>query len=380
MFAKIFLFIFVLSFLDKRLMKRIYISWIVVWVCVMVQAQPRITFDSETKDLGYILWHNPVTVTYNFTNTGDKPLVVSNVTVSCGCINADWTKEPVLPGGQGTITATFDAETIGRFYKDIGVYCNAASEPVYINFNGEVTAEEKDFLSTHPYQIGAIRIDREELDFDAVHKGDHPVIELQVANTSNRAYSPVLMHLPPFLEAEAVPEKLGRGKTGIIRVTLDTDKLPKLGFTRTSVYLSRYPGDKVSPENEIPVSVALLPDFTQLTEREKNKPPVMSVSSEKLVFADLRPNQKKSQNVVITNTGKSDLVIQDMQVFSMALEVNLKKNVLKPGESMKMRVTVLAKNLPRVNGNPRIVMVTNDPGHPMVTVYVEARLKSNDEQ
>ncbi len=367
-----------LKFLSKGRMKRTYISLIVVLVCVLVQAQPQITFDSETKDLGYILWRNPVTVTYNFTNTGNEPLVISNVTVSCGCIDADWTKEPVLSGEKGVITATFDAEAIGRFYKDLGVYCNASTEPVYISFNGEVTAEDKNFSLTHPYQIGAILIDRDELDFDAVYKGERPVIELQVANISNRVYSPVLMHLPPFLETEAVPDKLGRGKTGTIRVTLNTDKLPKLGFTRTSVYLSRYFGDKVSAENEIPVSVALLPDFTHLTDYQRNNPPVISVSSEELIFTDLRPNQKKSGNVVITNTGKSDLVIQDMQVFSTALEASLKKNVLKPGESVRMKITVRAKNLPVVKGGLRVVMITNDPEHPMVTIRIKAQLKSNN--
>ena len=72
------------------------------------------------------------------------------------------------------------------------------------------------------------------------------------------------MHLPPYLSAKATPEVLGRGKNGKIVVTLDTDKLPKLGITRTSVYLSRFPGDKVGADNEIPVSIALLPDLPGL--------------------------------------------------------------------------------------------------------------------
>ena len=46
------------------------------------------------------------------------------------------------------------------------------------------------------------------------------------------------MHLPPYLSAVATPEKLGRGRTGKIKITLDTDKLPKLGLTTASVYLS----------------------------------------------------------------------------------------------------------------------------------------------
>mgnify|MGYP007132865598 CR=1 FL=1 len=56
------------------------------------------------------------------------------------------------------------------------------------------------------------------------------LLELLVANTSDKLYTPVLMHLPPYLSAVATPEKLGRGRTGKIKITLDTDKLPKLGL------------------------------------------------------------------------------------------------------------------------------------------------------
>lgn len=360
-------------------MKRIYtLLFLCFAACISLWAQPKISFDMTTKDLGYVLWRTPATVTYQFTNTGDKPLVISNVTTSCGCAKAQWTEDPVPAGGKGNITVVFDAEAIGHFYKDVGVYCNAASLPIYLDFNGEVTADAKNYSFTHPYAIGAIRLTQEELDFQSVNKGDRPVIELLVANTSNKAYSPVLMHLPPYLEAKAEPEKLGRGKTGKILVTLDSEKLPKLGITRASVYLSRFPGDKVGSENEIPVSVALLPDFSKLTEQQKNNPPQITLSTKELEFIDLKPNQKKSQTIVISNTGRSDLNIQDMQVFSMALAVKLKKRVLKPGESTKMKITVLAQNLHRVKGTPRVLMITDDPNQPMITIHVKARLKSSE--
>ena len=101
------------------------------------------------------------------------------------------------------------------------------------------------------------------------------------------------MHLPPYLSAEAIPEKLGRGKAGKIIVTLDTEKLPKLGITRASVYLSRFPGDKVGSENEIPVSVSLLPDFSNLTEQQKNNPPVVSSvgASVRVCCAETNPKE-----------------------------------------------------------------------------------------
>ena len=344
----------------QKMKKRIlFLFSIMLGVALTAYAQPKITFDREKQDLGYILWRNPTTVTYQFTNTGDKPLVISNVTASCGCVEVDWTKHPIPAGGKGTVSAVFDAEAIGHFYKEVGVYCNASAVPVYLEFNGEVTADAKNYSFTHPYgfgsvRFGSVRLNQEEIEFENVNKGERPEFTILVANTSSKTYTPVLMHLPPYLSAKATPEVLGRGKNGKIVVTLDTDKLPKLGITRTSVYLSRFPGDK-------PVSIALLPDFSKMTAQQKNNPPQLSLSATQLEFAGLKPTQKKSQHIVITNTGKSNLEIQDMQVNSIALAVSLKKTVLKPGESTKLKITVLAENLSRVKGTPRVLMITNDP-------------------
>ena len=356
-------------------MKRILFAFSILCSAVSAAfAQPKISFEKKVQELGHVLWRNPLPITYRFTNTGNKPLVISKVYSSCGCTQVDWTKTPIPAGGKGVITATFDAEVIGHFYKEIGIYSNASDMPVYVEFNGEVTCDAKNYSFTHPVAFDAIRLDKDELEFGNVNKGDAPEITLLVANTSSKPYQPVLMHLPPYLSAEATPDTLGRGKNGVIKVTLHTDKLPKFGITRSSVYLSRFSGDKVGADNEIPVSAILLPDFSGLTAQQKQNPPKVSLSSTLLEFADLRPNQRKSQHVIITNTGKSDLVIQDMQVFNIALAVGLKKTVLKPGESTKMKITVLTENLPRVKGSPRVLMITNDPEHPSVTIRVKAYL------
>ena len=74
-----------------------------------VFAQPKASFDKTMHEFGTILWKNPVTATFKITNKGDKPLVISNVTTSCGCTVTDWTKSPILPGKTGEVSSTFDA-------------------------------------------------------------------------------------------------------------------------------------------------------------------------------------------------------------------------------------------------------------------------------
>ena len=333
-------------------------------------AQAKATFDKMTHEFGVVLWKHPATATFTIKNDGNKPLVISNVTTSCGCTVADWTKEPIAPGATGVVSSTFDAKALGHFYKDIGVYCNASDRPIYLTLSGEVSADPKNYTLTHPYEFDAIRLDKEAIEFDDTNKGDKPTMEILVANTSSEVYTPVLMHLPPYLEAVAVPERIGKKGTGKIKVTLDTDKLPKFGLTTATVYLSRFPGDKVSEENSIPVSAVLLPDFSNMSQQQRLNPPAVELSATELAVPLLAENAKKKLTVVVKNVGKSDLEITDLQVFNPALGVQLKKRVLKPGAQTKMKITAYGKYLKKVKGTPRVLMITNDPNCPKIIVKV----------
>ena len=352
-------------------MKQIFTS-ILLWTaaCLVGYAQPKATFDKMTHEFGVVLWKHPATATFQIKNDGDKPLVISNVTTSCGCTVADWTKEPIAPGATGVVTSTFDAKALGHFYKDIGVYCNASARPIYLMLRGEVRADPKNYTLTHPYEIGAIRLNKAAIEFDDTNKGDKPTMEILVANTTSDVYTPVLMHLPPYLEAVAVPERIGKKATGKIKVTLDTDKLPKFGLTTATVYLSRFPGDKVSEENAIPVSAVLLPDFSNMSQQQRLNPPAVQLSATEFTVPPLAENAKKKLTVVVKNVGKSDLDITDLQVFNPALGVQLKKRVLKPGAQTKMKITGDGKYLKKVKSAPRVLMISNDPNCPKIVIRV----------
>ena len=341
-----------------------------IMVCLSGYAQPKADFEQKVYEFGTILWKNPVKAVFKVKNNGDKPLVISNVTTSCGCTVADWTKEPIAPGASGGVSSTFDAKTLGRFMKTVGVYCNASHKPIYLTLRGEVTADVSKAGFTHPHQIGSIRFSKGEIEFDDAHKGDKPTVEILLANTSDEVYEPVLMHLPPYLTAVAEPTRIIRKGTGKIKVTLNADKLPKFGLTTATVYLARFPGDKVGDDNAIPVSAILLPDLSNMTQQQRMNPPVIELSDTELTVGALGEQEKKVLQVVVKNTGKSNLQIADLQVFDPSLGVQLKKRVLKPGASTKMKITVFGKYLKKLKGTPRVLMITNDPKQPKIIVRV----------
>ncbi len=96
------------------------------------------SWDNTAHDFGKIKQGTPVTHEFKFTNSGKVPLVITNVQASCGCTTPDWTKEPVMPGGQGFIKATYNAASPGAFSKTVTVTANIESGFVQLTIKGEV--------------------------------------------------------------------------------------------------------------------------------------------------------------------------------------------------------------------------------------------------
>jgi hypothetical protein len=79
----------------------------------------------SSKDFGKITEGQKLEVAFRFKNTGNKPLVIQRVQPSCGCTVAEQSKEPIAPGAEGQIRATFNSEgRTGVNHKTISVYAN----------------------------------------------------------------------------------------------------------------------------------------------------------------------------------------------------------------------------------------------------------------
>ncbi len=112
------------------------------------QKQAEISFDKTTHDFGTFSENQPkVKCVFNFTNTGNGPLVINQAVASCGCTIPDYTKEPIMPGKKGTIEVTYNGsgKYPGPFKKSITVRSNAKVELVRLYIKGEMTpkTEEK---------------------------------------------------------------------------------------------------------------------------------------------------------------------------------------------------------------------------------------------
>ena len=98
--------------------------------------------DSTYKDLGKIKEGQVVEINYRFKNSGDKNLVIANVSASCGCTVPEKPEKPFAPGEEGVIKAKFDSKgrPKGETRKDVFVTANTNPEKLtQLSFRVEIT-------------------------------------------------------------------------------------------------------------------------------------------------------------------------------------------------------------------------------------------------
>ena len=103
---------------------------------------PGIMFDSETIDYGTIQKGAEGKREFVFTNNGNKPLIITNATGSCGCTVPTKPTEPIMPGQKGVIGVKYDTNRVGAFSKTVTVSTNASETPKTLTIKGNVLGEE----------------------------------------------------------------------------------------------------------------------------------------------------------------------------------------------------------------------------------------------
>jgi len=111
---------------------------------------PHIEFRSEVFDYGTIIVdsdHDGIAEFY-FLNTGNEPLVLSNVRAGCGCTSPFWHKEPVMPGDSAKVVLKYTTirhpHAINR---SAVVSSNAINKPsVVLRITGTVVAKPEEVM------------------------------------------------------------------------------------------------------------------------------------------------------------------------------------------------------------------------------------------
>jgi hypothetical protein len=137
-------------------------------------AQGELKFKTDNHDFGSVEEGIQAVYKFEFTNTGKEPVIISNVQASCGCTTPSWTKEPVMPGKSGEITASYNSSgRPGAFNKTITVTSNATNPSQVLTLKGVVNpkavkaAPTPEELKKSPTGV----LNKEQYNFGKLEKG-----------------------------------------------------------------------------------------------------------------------------------------------------------------------------------------------------------------
>lgn len=109
----------------------------------VTETSPKIEFaEKGVYNFGDITEGDTVEHVFKFTNAGDSPLVINNITASCGCTTPEWPRDPVAPGADGSVKVRFNSVgKIGQQNKTITVYAN--TNPPMTDLSFQVMVQPK---------------------------------------------------------------------------------------------------------------------------------------------------------------------------------------------------------------------------------------------
>jgi len=160
-----------------------------LWGTYASFSQATIDFPETTFDFGQIEEGTVAEHKFVFTNNGDQPLILSSVKASCGCTTPSWTKEPILPGKQGHIKASYNSKNRpGGFNKSITVTSNASTPTKVVYIKG-VTLKSQQlvplFTTEELKNAPRAEIDQQHLQLGKVQIGSSLPVNLTVQNQGN---------------------------------------------------------------------------------------------------------------------------------------------------------------------------------------------------
>lgn len=107
---------------------------------------PVLNFDRDLEDIGRVFLDdmpegNRFEIDISFSNTGDEPLVISNVRACCGTRVLEWPQNPILPGEKAKISVEFRlAPRAQRVNRTVTVHYNSLKHASVIHrIIGEVS-------------------------------------------------------------------------------------------------------------------------------------------------------------------------------------------------------------------------------------------------
>ena len=376
--------IFVIGIYKRQIMIRKTLAAIAasfIFSVLSLSAQERlangIEFDRYVHNFGDILLDNgPVSCTFTLSNKGNKPVVIYNVTTTCGCTDVEWTREPIRAGGKGEITVTYsNDEGPYPFDKSLTVYMSDEKKPVILKLRGVSNEKPRPLEVLYPVHYGSLGVKEDLISCGNLEQGGSRSDAFMVANLSsapiNLTFSQISENLTLSVSQNPIPAK----GTAEVRFTVKADRDIWGKHTYWAVPLlngKSYRNGEGS--DKIGVRAFTKENFSNLTDEQKQKGPMPRFETSTFSFGNAKIGTEIHATFKFKNEGKSDFLIYKVDADACCYS-HSDIPVAGPGETVSFRVHIDTKDMKKGESLTIITLTTNSPTRPIINLFVSGYLE-----
>lgn len=336
------------------------------------QKEPVITFKTLKHDFGNITQEKgPVKVSFDFTNTGGKPIIISDIKASCGCTTPEWSRQPIVPGATGNVVVSYDPRNRpGYFSKSITVKSNASNNTVVLSITGSVSEKQDSKTEEYPHTLGKLRVDKFILNYgNTFNTETNKSMVIKMYNPTQEVIKVGIdsKYSPKYATVKLSTTELQPKSTGTITVNYNATKVNDWGFVRGFIYLMQN-GQRIS-NPRIQLSATIKEKYT---DTQLKNPPQIVFKEQEYNFGTANQGDVITHEFEFTNTGKSDLIIRKTRTSCGCTAVSLSKDPVKPGKKGKIKV-VFNTNGKSGQQTKTVTITTNCPDNKYNTVFVKLK-------
>ena len=339
-----------------------------------VSAQQQLSFEPAVWDFGSIEeTDGPVSHTFTGRNTTDRPLVILDVTTTCGCTVPSFSRKPVLPGAETQITATYDpADRPGSFNRELWVYSSERKRIATLTIRGSVIPRKKSVEELYPVDAGnGLRLTSTLCTFTYIHPGVFAQSAISCINTSDQPLDIELRPDPSIrsgLLQTKCPKRLEAGAPGQINFSyLIPAEAPRYGTLRDAQELfvnGKSRGITLVTHGIGTDNPASLP---------KGQEPRSEVSTNVLKYGTVNHGAPiQTITFTLSNTGPGELIVRAVEC-GKAISTSLEAGTTIPaGGSREVEVLFDPHGGGYGARSSFLLLITNDPLRPMRRIRTTA--------
>lgn len=337
-------------------------------------AQGVLNFDNKEVTLKNLKADDiPTEVVFTFKNTGNQPVIISRVTPVLSTMRADWNKAPITPGASGKITVSFQsAQMTENFNYTIMVLSNAQNsrEQLRIGANIVDNPAKEDLL--YRFDMSGVKFKSNLVQFSKIYNWQVKSDTVYFFNNRQEPLRIGANYIPAHLSVRSIPEEVAPRKKGALVITYDAPKKDDYGYSYESLILSF--NNAKDYNNRLSITADISEDFSKLTKKQIESAPVAVFEKTNIDFGDIKPGEKANCDFILTNKGKSDLIVRKTKASCGCTAIAMGISTIAPGQSGTIRATFDSSGK---NGrqSKSITVITNDPKSPEIMVNISGNIK-----